>query len=250
MPRVMQPIILTAMLLALFRTNPFSPANKNPNAALQLLFTLCFTSFLFGLLFGVQQIVKERAIFLRERMVNLGILPYLLSKASFLAPLLVIANVLIPLLLWSTGRLPAGGFHLYFDLILTLCLTSFAGLCMALLISSIASSSQAATDLLSPWIAPQVLFAGALLAITAMYTVGRGLATITAVRWSFEGAVSSVHLKADLSKNTSPIAKAILIQYRAMFNSAPGFYWLVLVAFIGVPLVLADIVLTKKSKQG
>ena len=248
-PLVMQPVIFTLLLLALFQSNLFSVKTSNPNAPLQLLYIFSFMVFLFGLLFGVQEIVKERAIFFRERMVNVGVIPYLLSKTSFLAPLLVVCVIGMTGLLWVTNRLPDAAFvHVYVPLVVTLCLTAFAGLALALFISSIVSSSQMATDLLTPWIAPQVLFAGSLFAVASMNSVGKVIAAFTGVRWAFEGAVSSVKLKDLFEANDTQIAKALLVQYKDSFNWAPERYWLVLAAFILVPLIGAGVVLARKTR--
>ncbi len=248
-PLAMQPVVFTLLLLALFRPNLFFVGTSNPNAPLQLLYIFSFMVFLFGLLFGVQEIVKERAIFFRERMVNVGVVPYLLSKTSFLGPLLVVCLIAMTALLWATDRLPSAGIHTYFPLVVTLCLTAFAGLSLALLISAAVNTSQLATDLLTPWIAPQVLFAGALFAVAAMNSVGKVIAAGTAVRWSFEGTVASVHLKENLfAVSSSPIAKSLLIQYREMFNWSPQSYWLVLLPFIVIPFVAAGVVLELKTR--
>ena len=249
-PLAMQPVIFTLLLLALFGSHLFTPNVKNPNAPLQLLYIFSFMVFLFGLLFGVQEIVKELAVLRRERMVNVGVMPYLISKTSFLAPLLVVCCVLMTFVLWATRRLPSFGLHPYLSLIVTLSLTAFAGLALALLISAIVNTSQRATDLLTPWIAPQVLFAGALFAVASMNVVGKVIAAVTAVRWSFEGSVSSMNLKDLFAQSHSPIAKSLLIQYKDSFNWAPHTYWLVLAAFIIVPLVAAGSVLAKKTRPG
>jgi len=248
-PLVMQPVVFTALLLALFRTNSFSVDAENPNAALQLIYILTFMVFLFGLLFGVQEIVKERAIFFRERMVNVGVVPYLLSKTSFLAPLLVLACIGSTAALRLADRLPEGSLtELYIPLVITLSLTAFAGLALSLLISAAVNTSQLATDLLTPWIAPQVLFAGALLAVPSMGAIGKLLAALTAVRWSFEAAVEITDLKLVFGQSPSPIGESLAIQYADSFNLAPGQYWLILSAFVVVPLVAAGVVLTKKTQ--
>jgi ABC transport system ATP-binding/permease protein len=241
--------VFTLLLLALFGTDLFDADTSNPNAPLQLIYIFCFMVFLFGLLFGVQEIVKERAIFFRERMVNVGVVPYLLSKTSFLAPLLVVCVIGMTVLLWITNRLPDRGLgDVYVPLVVTLALTALAGLALSLLISAAVNTSQLATDLLTPWIAPQVLFAGALFAVPSMNLIGKGIAAITAVRWSFEGAVSITDLKALFAQSSSPIGEALLLQYKDSFNWAPGAYWLVLAAFIILPLLAAGIILTKKTQ--
>jgi len=248
-PLVMQPVIFTLLLLALFSTDLFSVDAENPNAALQLVYIFAFMVFLFGLLFGVQEIVKERAIFFRERMVNVGVVPYLLSKTSFLAPLLVVCVIGMTLLLRITDRLPDRSLtDVYIPLVITLSLTAFAGLALSLLISAAVNTSQLATDLLTPWIAPQVLFAGALFAVPSMNTIGKVIAAVTAVRWSFEGSVSITELKDLFEQSPSPIGESLAIQYQDSFNWAPGEYWLVLGAFVLLPLAAAGVILAKKTQ--
>jgi ABC-type multidrug transport system ATPase subunit/CRP-like cAMP-binding protein len=248
-PLIMQPVIITLLLLALFPAGLFVGDSANPTVPLQLVYTFSFVMFLFGLLYGVQEIVKERAIFRRERMVNVGVIPYVLSKTSFLAPLLLLCTIAITFVLWITDRLfDANIFDTYVPLIITLVLTAWAGLALSLLISAAVNNSQMATDLLTPWIAPQVLFAGALLAVPAMTFIGKILATITVVRWSFEGAAEITNLKDLFERSSSPIGEALSIQYADSFNWAATSYWLVLAAFILVPLAISVIVLTKKTQ--
>jgi hypothetical protein len=132
--------------------------------------------------------------------------------------------------------------------VITLCLTAFAGLALALLISAAVNTSQLATDLLTPWIAPQVLFAGALFAVASMNTVGKVIAAVTAVRWSFDGSTAIVDLKELFAQSSSPIGEALLIQYEDSFNWAVSYYWLALAPFIVVPLVAAGVILTLKTR--
>lgn len=251
MPLLMQPVVLSLLILALFKPSIWDPATRNAATAMQLVYTFDFVMFLFGLLFGAQEMVKETPIFRRERTVDLRVLPYLLSKAAFLAPLLALVATAMTALFYFTDRLPPdAGADVYVPLWFTLVLTGWAGMGMSLLISSAVKTSQQATDLLTPWIAPQVLFAGALLAVPAMGFVGRVLASITAVRWSFEASAQATNLKDLFRATNEEIGDAMLIQYADSFNWAPGRYWLILGAFVLVPLVLASVVLTKKSSRG
>lgn len=248
MPLVMQPVVFTLLLLALFHGGLFEPGTDNPSAAFQLIYMFAFMVFLYGLLFGAQEIVKERAIFFRERLVGVGVVPYLMSKTSFLAPLLVLCGCLMTFLLWITNRLPDEGFDFYGPLILTLVISSWAGLAVSLFISAAVNNSQQATDMLTPAIAPQVLFAGALLAVPAMNTVGQGVAAITGVRWSLEALVQATDLKELWATSDTEIGRALLVQYEESFNSDLWQYWLILSVFVLVPLVAAALVLRKKTQ--
>src|SRR5207237_881503 len=89
--------------LKLFKNNNNGKAyvtkktNGNVNKALQdfilpgggslaqiALFIVAFIAVMFGTVNGIREIVKENAIYRRERTVNLGIMPYLLSKVIVL----------------------------------------------------------------------------------------------------------------------------------------------------------------------
>ena len=54
----MPPILFTLLALALFPSGGSRTAT-NSAASLQIVFLVAFSSFIFGLLFGVQDIVKE-----------------------------------------------------------------------------------------------------------------------------------------------------------------------------------------------
>jgi ABC-type multidrug transport system permease subunit len=151
-------------------------------------------------------------------------------------------------LLWITNRLPDEGFDFYGPLILTLVITSWAGLALSLFISSAVNNSQQATDMLTPAIAPQVLFAGALFAVPAMNSIGQVVAAITGVRWSLEALVQATDLKALWATSDTEIGRALLVQYEDSFNSDLWIYWLILTAFIIVPLIAATLVLRKKTQ--
>jgi ABC transport system ATP-binding/permease protein len=249
LPQVaMPPVVFTVLLLILFPANLFDPATPNPSAPMQLLFTFSFMAFLFGLLFGVQAIVKEFPVFFRERMVGVKILPYVLSKMSFLGPSLLVSISGMTLVLWLTDRLPDGGVGVYGPLLLTLYLTAFAGLTLSLFTSAIVNNSQQATDMVTPWIAPQVLFAGALFAVPAMNAAGRFVSAIASVRWAFEGTASITELNDLFALSPSPIGQALLLQYESSFARDPLQVWVILAAFVVVPLLATLLVLSRRRQ--
>lgn len=246
-PLIGPAVIFILLLLALFRSGAFDRAISNPTTPVQLLFLVSFTVFLFGLLFGVQEVVKETAIFRRERMVNLGVLPYVLSKTTFLAPLLVVLSCVMLAVLRVTGRMPPSGFDVYGKLLLTLVLTAFAGLSLALFSSSISATPQQATDTLSLWIMPQVLLSGALFAVPSMTIVGRTLSRFAAVRWAFEATGQITDLNDLFLNGTSPLARPLMDQYQTTFSRNAVQNWAILLVFILVPFVLTCLILRRKG---
>ncbi|MGZ6968341.1 MAG: ATP-binding cassette domain-containing protein [Acidimicrobiia bacterium] len=243
---VMPPILFTLLALTLFRAGAFGSTPNSPSA-LQILFLIAFSAFIFGLLFGVQSIVSEFPIFQRERMVNLGIAPYVLSKLTFFAPVLTVLLILMITVLRFTGRLPDADLSVYWQLTLTIVLTGLVGLALALLTSALVSNSQQATDMLSVWIMPQVLFAGALLAVPAMNFVGRMISAICPVRWSFEALGNIASLGDVFRTDTSKIGPGLAIQYGNSFSRDPIENWIILGLFVVVPLALTCLVLDRKT---
>jgi ABC-type multidrug transport system ATPase subunit len=244
---IMPPILFSLLALALFKSGTFD-SHTNSAACLQVSFLIAFSAFIFGLLFAVQEIVKEFPIFRRERMVNLGVAPYVLSKMTFLAPLLALLIVVMVAILRVANRLPDSGFDVYGPLLLTLILTGFVGLALALLTSAFVSSSQQATDFLSVWIMPQVLFGGALIAVSAMNIVGKVIAALSPVRWSFEAVGQIVDLGGQFRDDQSRVGPGLAIQYGDTFTRDHLQNWLILAVMIVVPLVLTCVVLRRKTE--
>jgi ABC transport system ATP-binding/permease protein len=243
MPLIMQPVVLTLLLIVLFDPDIFAPQELT-TAPVALLFTLCFLTFNFGLLYGITSISSEMPIFLRERMVNLGTGPYLLSKTAILGPLLVLSVLFMTGGLRLLGRLPVAGIDVYGPLVLTLFLIAAAGLCWALLTSSALGRP---TELLPFLILPQVLFSGGLVAVSSMNAAGEAVSVVTLMRYGFEAAAKSVDLLGLLQASSNPIAEALILQYEDNFSGGIAISWAVLAAFVLVPMVVAYAILRRRS---
>lgn len=246
---VMPPILFTLLALALFHSGAFEQT-ANSAASLQIVFLIAFSAFVFGLLFAVQDIVKEFPVFRREHMVGVGTVPYVLAKFVLFAPLLTVLLIAMIGILRLTGRLPDSGLDVYWKLLLTVVLTGFVGLALALLTSALARSPQQATDMLSVWIMPQVLFGGALLAVPAMNTAGRILAAVAPVRWCFEALGHIINLDTQFRTDTSRIGAGLAIEYGDSFTRNPAQNWAILGVFIVVPLALTCVVLGRRTAPG
>ena len=119
-----------------------------------ILFLLAMTAVWFGCSNAARELVKERAIYLRERLVNLGLVPYVLSKVIVLAAFAFIQCVLLLFILdvWfgvpgSMGLLLAG-----------MVLASMVGILLGLALSALVGSADRAMTLLPILLIPQVLF--------------------------------------------------------------------------------------------
>ncbi|HEX5503634.1 MAG TPA: ATP-binding cassette domain-containing protein [Thermomicrobiales bacterium] len=248
-PLLMQPVIITILVLALFHSGAFDLDVANPATPAQVLFFLAFAAFQFGLFDGIQEIAKEFPIFYRERMVNLAIVPYVTSKAVTLAPILILSELLMLGILWVTGRMPSSGLDVYAPLLITLLLTAFASLALGLFMSAVVARPEQTSQIMPALILPQVLFSGAILAVPSMNIVGQTISRLMITRWSFEALGHSVDLNALFEHGTSPIGKAARLQYGDSFSRAIGQNWIILAVFLVAFYVLACLILWRKSTR-
>lgn len=119
-----------------------------------ILFLLALIAVWFGCSNAVRELVKERPIYLRERMVNLRILPYLASKVAVLGALALLQCVLFLVILDAWFGIP-GRFPL---LLAGMWLASLVGILLGLAVSALVATADRAMTLLPILLIPQVLF--------------------------------------------------------------------------------------------
>jgi ABC transport system ATP-binding/permease protein len=125
-------------------------------------FVMGLEAVLTGLFVPSNDLVKERSIYLRERMVNLKVLPYLLSKAAIYSVFVAIQVILYLIILSFGINFPAQGLYLpgSVELAVTLFLTMMAGISFGLIISAVSKSTEMAIYLLTMLLFFQFFFAG------------------------------------------------------------------------------------------
>jgi len=119
-----------------------------------ILFLLAMTAVWFGCSNAARELVKERAIYLRERMVNLGLVPYVLSKVVVLAAFALIQCVLLLFILDVWFGVPGSMVLLLGGMLLA----SLVGILLGLALSALVGSADRAMTLLPILLIPQVLF--------------------------------------------------------------------------------------------
>lgn len=248
-PLLMQPVIISILVLILFRSNAFDPNVENPSPAVSILFFLSFAAFQFGLFDGIQELVKELPIFRRERMVNLAILPYVLSKVVVLAPILIFSEFVMVAVLLLFGRLPSFSPGIYGPMLVTLLLTAFAAVTLGLFASAMVTTNDQASQVMPALILPQVLFSGAILAVPSMNEIGRVLSSLMITRWCFEALGRSAELNDLFANGASPLASATRLQYGETFSRSVQQNWLILATFTVVFFALTCVVLWRKSAR-
>ncbi len=164
--------------------------------AQKVLFILGFTTVLFGCINGAREIVKEAPIYMRERAVNLGILPYMFSKIAVLGILCLFQSAILVVIVELGEPLHQGVIlPVIAETYVTLVLTSLGGLMFGLTISAIAPNNDRAISFVPIILIPQVIFSGAIIPLKDWGT--QIIATIFPTRWAMAALGSSIGLHAD-----------------------------------------------------
>jgi ABC transport system ATP-binding/permease protein len=149
-------------------------------------FVVALVAVWFGTTVAAREIVRERPVYRRERMFNLGILPYVGSKLFILGIIVAIQCLLlfVPLKFFDlTGLMAMPGEYGGVAQFWAMLLTAGVGVALGLLISAMVRTSEVATSLVPLILIPQILFSG-LVGVPAGLNKVIGLAMPSA--WSFD----------------------------------------------------------------
>jgi ABC transport system ATP-binding/permease protein len=126
-------------------------------------FVLALVSVWFGTSIAAREIIKERAVYNRERMVNLGLLPYVGSKLLVLSLIVGLQCVLLFGFLRVfeiAGLMELPGDYYGAPQLAVMILTGMVGIALGLFISAIVKTSEMATSFVPLMLIPQILFCG------------------------------------------------------------------------------------------
>jgi ABC transport system ATP-binding/permease protein len=148
-------------------------------------FVLALVAVWFGTSIAAREIIRERAVYSRERMVNLAILPYICSKLVVLSLIVGLQCVLLfaslKLLQFAGLKIPG---QLYGVTQLgVMILTAMVGIALGLLISAFVRTSEMATSLVPLILIPQILFCGL---VGVPKNISRVVGLAMPATWSFD----------------------------------------------------------------
>ncbi len=223
------PAVVLVVSLLLFPSGAFDPAHPNPAGDVTILFWTVFGAFFIGLGYGLPLICTELGVLRRERFGGLGAGTYVLAKATVLLPVLAVADAVVLLVFSALGRLPEGlGFGAAF---VTLLLTSLPAFVLGLLISAVVSRLPRAVIGAAAVSFPQVLFAGAILPLSAMVLAGRWISYLMLDRWGFDALGRGTDVRALWASGRSALGQPMLASYGTAFDRPVWGDWLILAAF-------------------
>ncbi len=212
-----------------------------PGLALQVLFVFTCAQLWVGLSSSSQEIVKEAAVYLRERLVNLRILSYIGSKVTVLGVLAIFQTILILLTISIGFKSPATGLISWqLGIIINTFLTLTASFSLGLLVSAAVGNSNQANGALPLLLLPQIIFSGVLFKLEG---VGTFISSLMLSRWAIGAYGTIVNVNALLPKelqtdNLKDLPFPTGIAYEQTWKNLTN-NWLMLLVHITVYLAIA-----------
>jgi len=156
------------------------------------IFLLIVVAIWFGCINAVTEIAKEKAIYARERMVFLQIVPYVMSKLTVLALLSLVQSVVLLFIMKVALDLEAD----FSKLLGIMFLCSLGGLALGLLLSAVRPTLASAMSILPIILTFQIVLGGAMQFLPDMDVMPKDIripqwvAQITISRWGYEALLT------------------------------------------------------------
>jgi ABC transport system ATP-binding/permease protein len=154
------------------------------------IFFLAIAALWFGTSNAAREIVSEQAIYRRERMVNLSIVNYVMSKFTLLSLLCVVQCFVLLTIVFPALGLGDYGAGAYFTMLSFMVVTAMCAAAIGLLLSTVVVSSEAAMALTPIALIPQVVLGGKMVPMTNKGWLEVAMAVVPS-RWSYEGLLAA-----------------------------------------------------------
>lgn len=148
-------------------------------------FVLGLVALWFGTSVASREIIRERAVYTRERMVNLGLMPYVASKIFVLALIVTMQCLLLfgaLKMMHYVGLMSVPGWLA--PQLAIVFITAMVGIALGLFVSAIVKTSEMATSLVPLILIPQILFSGL---VGVPEGASKVIGTIMPATWAFDG---------------------------------------------------------------
>lgn len=190
------PIGISLLRLAVRDKDPLIGAPEATLAplALRVLFVFTCAAIWVGLATSLQEIVKESAIYLRERLVNLGLFAYVGSKVLILSGLAVLQTILMVGVILIAFKHPEPSLISWtLGASITTFLTLLSCVSLGLVVSAIVKNGSQANSALPLLLLPQIIFSGVLF---KMEGLASKFSWLMLSRWSVGAYGSLVNVNA------------------------------------------------------
>lgn len=234
-------LLLQAPLIAIiiglvFNTDNGLPAER-AEAESKIFFILVLSAIWFGTLNSARELVKELPIYLRERSVNLGIAPYLISKLLPLASLCLIQCALLMGIVSLMVSLPGS----YLERVIALFMAAMAATCMGLAVSAFVDSNDKAVATAPILLIPQVVLSNA---VVILSDAGLWVAKASIISfWALDAMKTTLSLESRTVQY--PMTEKLIVPISGAYGSD-----LAMVAVLGAAfLVVAVLGLKLKDRR-
>lgn len=158
-----------------------------------LLFIMALAAVLLGIFAASYEIVREQAIFKRERMVNLALAPYVLSKVFVLGLFALAQAALFLGIVALHVPLPDKGalFPAWFEMYVTLVIATTASIALGLFISAAARTENMVIYIILLVLFIQIMFAGVIFPLNGS---AKAFSAITLTHWTIDALGSTADL--------------------------------------------------------
>ncbi|HEX3655730.1 MAG TPA: ATP-binding cassette domain-containing protein [Pirellulales bacterium] len=216
---VQAPIVAVLVILAFGSNARQKITSENwletSRATAVTLFVLGLSALWFGCSNAVREIVGEWAVYRRERMVNLQLPPYVMSKFVVSGALCVLQCTILLL----AARLGCGLRGPLLSSLLIMLLTAGTGVGLGLMVSALARSQEVAIALLPLVLIPMVIFGGTLIPVHNMQVAIRPLAYLMPSRYGFEAMLLAEAARRPLGP--SPYSNSIAVDHNTADSDRP-----------------------------
>lgn len=175
--------MLDVVLSILLGRNLFDFNEGSMPAILITMFLLAVYGVMVGGLSQMREFVKESQIYRRERLVNLKILPYVMSKVWVAGLFALYQSAAYVIIHYLAFRMP-GGVIEFVLIYVTLALATMAGMMIGLFASALSPTSNAAPMLVIIFMLPQIVLGGALVPLP------QWVSGVTSTSWAFKSFVN------------------------------------------------------------
>jgi ABC-type multidrug transport system ATPase subunit/pSer/pThr/pTyr-binding forkhead associated (FHA) protein len=148
-------------------------------------FVLALVAIWFGTSVASREIIRERAVYTRERMVNMRLFPYVGSKLFVLSMIVSLQCLLLYgslKFMHYAGLMSVPGWAI--PQIVIVLITAGVGIALGLFISAIVKTSEMATSMVPLILIPQILFSGL---VGVPQNTARVISTVIPATWAFDG---------------------------------------------------------------
>jgi ABC-type multidrug transport system permease subunit len=185
--------VLALLVVGLYSSHVFEPGPGRAREAAQLLFLMVITVAWIGAIDGARELVKERAVFVRERAIGVSPASYLVAKLIPLCSLAAVQTFILAGVVFAIAQLHEAA-STYAVVVAVLLGSSFVAVTAGLLVSSFARSEDQASSLIPVVLITQLMLGGALKPVHTMSPPLAALSALAPVRSSFAGVGAALHL--------------------------------------------------------